>query len=154
MTNPNGYPTYPTAPKKKGWLRKSWPFALTAVVGIAIGAAGGAGAGADTAAPEVAGVDEPVAPKQEKTKTVEVQVTDPLCAEVAQELFDIVEIQNNEVGLPMMEISQSLFDQLGYGIDAYTLEQDTEKLNGVSATLEGISDRIIEVGPDYLECTE
>jgi hypothetical protein len=154
----NSLPPVPPmpAPKKKGWFRRNWITLTAAAValffGVAIGGAGSSGSTAEAApAPTVTVQAEPVT----KTETVEkeVKVEDPLCAEVATELWSMIETMNSDVAMPYNEIVTILITQMqAYVYDESEIVRATGILEDATGTVTSLTDRIEVVGPKYQEC--
>lgn len=167
---PAGDPKPPQ--KKRGFLRKAWPIALTAAVSLGIGASMAGGmpetveVQRDVPGPEVTVTAQPepaptvtVTPKPEVvtetetiTQEVTVEVVDPLCASVALEAWDILEDQVENVTLPYTEIVQTLIGQIQYGADAATIDAASVKLRNITDAANAQTDRVNAVKPDYLIC--
>lgn len=158
--------------KKRGFLRRSWPIALTAVISLGVGAAIAGGAPEtievqrDVPGPEVTVTAKPepaptvtvtakpevVTETETITEEVTIEVVDPLCASVALEAWDILEDQVNNVTIPYTEIVQTLVEQLQYGADAATIDAAAVKLRNITDAANEQTDRVSAVKPDYLIC--
>lgn len=143
-------------------LKKSWPIALAAVValavvvGIGVGSAvvNGSPVSSAGAEPETRVVTETITPEPEViTEEVMVEVFDPTCQAVSEELFSIIEVYTEKVSIPYSDVVITLIDQLQYGADAATLDRLSGDLNGVTSEVESITERIQAISPDYIICT-
>lgn len=158
--NTNTFPT--TGPKKpsrfKSIAKKGWPVALAAVIGVGVG---GAVVGYDESAvgkrvadPEPKVITETVTPEPEVvTEEVTVEVADPTCRKVAEELFSMLQTFNEDIAVPYSDVVLTLIDQLQYGADAPTIEGATATLDGITASTEGLTGRIETIRPDYVTCS-
>ncbi|MGO2600864.1 MAG: hypothetical protein ACTH7X_08755 [Brevibacterium aurantiacum] len=128
----------------KSALKKSWPFALAVVFGIGVGAVAVNG-------PPVSSVGAEPEPEV-ITEEVTVEVFDPTCQAVSEELFSIIEVYTEKVSIPYSDVVITLIDQLQYGADAATLDRLSGDLNGVTSEVESITERIQAISPDYTIC--
>jgi hypothetical protein len=158
MTDYTSTPTEPTPTfgrerKRPSWIRRNWipitALVVTFALGTAIGAAGKSPTAdavplpAKTIEVEVAG----------ETKTVEVEVTDPLCKAVALELFDQLSVMNSDVVLPLSEGGSEGIGAILDG-DYDGADVAIAKINGATTALQGLTARVEALGPDYLACTQ
>lgn len=135
----------PKKPKKRMPLALSLALSGVALfVGIAMGAAvSSGGSGAPSAAE----------PQPVKTVTVEVPaavVVNP-CQDVAKELWSMLEAQNNEVTIPLAQGGSEGIDAILNG-DFAGADAAIQKINGATAAVERLTDRVEAVGPDYQRC--
>lgn len=143
MSEPIETPAPAPEPAKKSLVRRLMPFVITGVVALLLGAAiGGAGAKPTEA---------PAAEPKVVTDTVEVKVADPLCKEVAAELFDMLETMNNDVLMPLSQGSAESIDAF-LASDFAGIEAATTKVEGANAALVGLTDRTDALSPDYIAC--
>lgn len=139
----------------KSALKKSWPIALAAVVGIGVGsvAVNGSPVSSAGAEPETRVITETITPEPEViTEEVTVEVFDPTCQAVSEELFSIIEAYTEKVSIPYSNVVITLVDQLQYGADAATIDRLSAELNGVTSEVESITARIQAISPDYIIC--
>lgn len=156
IMNTVNQPTAATAtPKKKGWVRRSWPYAAVAVGGLVLGGAVGS-AGATDAVGD---------PTPAKTITVEkevekiVEVDSGVCRDVAQELFGIAQTTVDGISTPYGEVVQILITQLtdvvtlgAWAFEASEIDRGTAILADISATTESLTSRVDTLSPAYAEC--
>ena len=140
----------PLLPKKKGWFRRNWIALSAAAVALVVGVAiGGAGAARKDAAP----APTVTVQAEAETKTVEKEVKDPTCREVAIELFSILQENHAGVTEPLMETVQILVGQVQSPYyDVSEIERGSSLLNEVSGTAYGLSSRIDSLSPEYQKC--
>jgi hypothetical protein len=131
--------------KKRGFLRRAWPYAAVAVAGLVLGAMLGSSA---TSVPP--GAAQP-APAQ--TVTVEVPgPADTTCKEVAYELMDMLNEMTHEVAIPQNEATMILVDAFST-FDVSEIERATAIVQGVTAATESLTARTLAIDADYTKCT-
>lgn len=145
-------PTFSPDPKRQSWLRRHWLVialvVVTFVIGIAIGGAGKTPAAVAESEPQ---------PTKTVTVTKEVEVPGPAvadlsCRRAAQEMFSLLESSHNEVAMPMMEVSRTLYSYIVGDAGLSDIERATGTMEGVTATMETNTSRIEAIGPDYRAC--
>lgn len=133
---------------KKKWLGTAGVGVVGIVLGAAIGAAGASGSAA-SGSPEPAPTVTVTAEPETVTETVE--VADPLCREVAAELFSMLETMNGEVVIPLANGAAEAIDAF-INFDVGAAEQATDKVTGATAVMENMVGDIEAVSPDYITC--
>lgn len=161
---PTQPPAAPQAPQK-GFLRRVWPLALTAVVCLSVGAAAGA-VGTEEDAP--AGKTKPAAAvekdgEEDKIETVtvegtpetiEVEVPDPTCAQLAMDYRDMLMDMTEKVALPYSDVVIEIVDMMQYGYDAGRIDAQSAALARISESTEDITARVTASAGVHAQCQD
>ena len=163
---PTQPPAAPQAPQK-GFFRRVWPLALTAVVCLSVGAAAGA-VGTDEDAPT--GKSKPAAAAEKdgeedkietvtvegtpETVEVEVEVPDPTCAQLAMDYRDMLLAMTEEVALPYSDVVVELVDMMQYGADVGRVDAQTAALADIRESTEDITARVVESTGVHAQCQD
>lgn len=152
---------------RKGFLRRVWPLALTAVVCLSVGAAAGA-VGTEEDAP--AGKSKPAAAvekddEEDKIETVtvegtpetievEVEVPDPTCAQLAMDYRDMLMDMTEKVALPYSDVVVEIVDMMQYGLDAGRIDAQSAALARISESTEDITARVTASAGVHAQCQD
>ncbi|HLS33256.1 MAG TPA: hypothetical protein VK039_06695 [Brevibacterium sp.] len=158
---------------RKGFFRRTWPLALTAVVCLSVGAAAGAvgteedaPAGKPAAAVEkddekdeietvtVQGTPETVEVEVIKEVEVEVEVPDPTCAQLAMDYRDMLMDMTEKVALPYSDVVIEIVDMMQYGADAGRIQAQTAALADIGESTEDITARVTASAGVHAQCQD
>lgn len=150
---------------RKGFFRRTWPLALTAVICLSVGAAAGA-VGNEEDAP--AGKPKPTAAvekddEEDKIETVtvegtpetiEVEVPDPTCAQLAMDYRDMLMDMTEKVALPYSDVVIEIVDMMQYGHDAGRIDAQSAALARISESTEDITARVTASAGVHAQCQD
>ena len=150
---------------RKGFFRRTWPLALTAVVCLSVGAAAGA-VGTEEDAP--AGKPKPTAAVEKDDEkdeietvtvegtpeTIEVEVPDPTCAQLAMDYRDMLMDMTEKVALPYSDVVIEIVDMMQYGYDAGRIDAQSAALARISESTEDITARVTASAGVHAQCQD